>query len=251
MSLPEITSHDQWLAARKELLAREKELTRAQDALNADRRRLPMVRIDKPYRFQGPAGEIGMVDLFEGRRQLMLQHFMFEPAADDGCPSCSAGADEMSEGLLAHLRLRDTTFAAVSRAPLAKIENYKARKGWTFPWYSSHGSDFNYDFHATIDESVAPLEVNYRGRAELEATGNEAFGWILSSEQPFEMPGISCFLRDGDAVFHTYSTFARGAEALGGGYAFLDLTALGRQEEWEKPQGRAASPRAAMPDFAT
>jgi predicted dithiol-disulfide oxidoreductase (DUF899 family) len=251
MSLPEITSHDEWLAARKELLAREKELTRASDALNADRRRLPMVRVDKPYRFDGPTGEVGLVDLFEGRRQLMLQHFMFEPTADDGCPSCSAGADEMSEGLLDHLRTRDTTFAAVSRAPLAKIENYRSRKGWTFPWYSSHGSDFNYDFHATIDESMAPLEVNYRTRADLETAGNEAMSWILSAEQPFEMPGVSCFLRDGGDVFHTYSTFARGTEALGGGYAFLDLTALGRQEEWEEPQGRAASPRAAMPDFAT
>jgi predicted dithiol-disulfide oxidoreductase (DUF899 family) len=251
MSLPEITSHDEWLAARKELLAREKELTRANDALNADRRRLPMVRVDKPYRFDGPTGEVGLVDLFEGRRQLMLQHFMFEPTADDGCPSCSAGADEMSEGLLDHLRTRDTTFAAVSRAPLAKIENYRSRKGWTFAWYSSYGSDFNYDFHATIDESMAPLEVNYRTRADLETAGNEAMSWILSAEQPFEMPGISCFLRDGDDVFHTYSTFARGTEALGGGYAFLDLTALGRQEEWEEPQGRAGSPRAAMPDFAT
>jgi predicted dithiol-disulfide oxidoreductase (DUF899 family) len=251
MSLPEITSHDEWLAARKELLTREKELTRARDALNADRRRLPMARIEKPYRFEGPAGEIGMADLFEGRRQLMLQHFMFEPHWVDGCPSCSAGADEMSEGLLTHLHLRDTTFAAVSRAPLAKIEDYKARKGWTFPWYSSYGSDFNYDFHTTIDESVAPLEINYRTRPEIEATGNPAMAWVLTAEQPFEMPGISCFLRDGGEVFHTYSTFARGTEALGGGYAFLDLTALGRQEEWEEPQGRAASPRAAMPDFAT
>jgi len=251
MSLPEITSYDEWLAARKQLLTREKELTRVRDALNADRRRLPMVRMGKSYRFEGPAGEIGMADLFDGRRQLMLQHFMFEPHWDDGCPSCSAGADEMSEGLLAHLHLRDTTFAAVSRAPLARIENYKTRKGWTFPWYSSYGSDFNYDFHTTIDESVTPLEINYRTRAEIEATGNAGMAWVLTAEQPFEMPGISCFLRDGDDVFHTYSTFARGTEALGGAYAFLDMTALGRQEEWEEPKGRAVDPHGAIPDFAT
>ena len=132
-----------------------------------------------------------------------------------------------------------------------RSSDYKRRKGWTFPWYSTYGSDFNYDFHATIDESVAPLEINYRTRQEIEAAGDPAMSWVLTGEQPFEMPGISCFLREGDDVFHTYSTFARGTEALGGAYAFLDLTALGRQEEWEEPQGRAASPRAAMPDFAT
>ena len=213
MSLPEITSREAWTGARLALLAREKELTRARDALNADRRRLPMVRIDKPYVFAGPDGELRLVDLFEGRRQLFMQHFMFDPSWEDGCPSCSAGADEMSDGLLEHLHLRDTTFASVSRAPLAQIESYKARKGWTFPWYSSHGSDFNYDFHTTIDESVAPLEVNYRSRDEIAATRSDALGWVLSSEQPFEMPGISCFLREGDDVFHTYSTFGRGSEA--------------------------------------
>ena len=130
----------------------------------AERRPAPaaMVRMDKDYRFEGPRGEARLLDLFEGRRQLMVQHFMFDPAWDDGCPSCSADADEIAPGLLAHLHARDTTFAAVSRAPLAKLEDYRARKGWTFPWYSSYGSDFNYDFHTTIDESVAPLEFNYR-----------------------------------------------------------------------------------------
>ncbi len=242
MSLPEITSHDRWLAARKELLVREKEFTRLQDALNADRRRLPMVRIDKPYRFEGPAGEVGLVDLFEGRRQLMLQHFMFDPSGDDGCSSCSAGADELSDGparspARARHDLRGR-FAGTAR----EDRELPSRKGWTFPWYSSYGSDFNYDFHATIDESVAPLEVNYRTRERYRGgRQDEALSWILNAEQPFEMPGISCFLRDGDDVFHTYSTFARGTEALGGGYAFLDLTALGRQEEWEEPKGRAAS----------
>jgi predicted dithiol-disulfide oxidoreductase (DUF899 family) len=248
MSLPDITSRAEWLAARKHLLSREKELTRVRDALNSDRRRLPMVRIDKPYVFDGPGGKATLLDLFEARRQLMLQHFMFDPSWEDGCPSCSADADERSDGLVAHLDARNTTFAAVSRAPLAKLEAYKARKGWKFPWYSSHGSDFNYDFHTTIDESVAPLEINYRTRAELEAASPGH--WVLTAEQPIEMPGISCFLREGDDVFHTYSVFARGTEAIGGAYAYLDLTALGRQEDWEEPKGRAADPYGAMPDFA-
>ena len=251
MSLPEIAPRETWLAARKELLSREKELTRLRDELNADRRRLPMVRIEKEYRFEGPGGEATLVELFEGRRQLFVQHFMFDPSWDDGCPSCSAGADELSDGLLRHLHMRDTSFAAISRAPLAKIEDYRRRKGWTFPWYSSYGSDFNYDFHTTIDESVAPLEINYRSRAEIEALGRESMAWMLTSDQPMEMPGESCFLRDGDAVFHTYSTFGRGSEALGGAYAWLDLTALGRQEAWEEPKGRADLARAAQPDFAT
>ena len=248
MSLPEITSQEEWLAARKQLLKREKELTAARDALNADRRRLPMVRIDKPYVFEGPQGEVTLLDFFDGRRQLILQHFMFDPSWEDGCASCSAEADEVADGLLAHLHARDTTFASVARAPLAKIEAYKARKGWRHPFYSSFGSDFNYDFHTTIDESVAPLRVNYRTRAELEQAHPSS--WIFEAEQPFEMPGISCFLRDGDDVFHTYATYARGTEALGGAYAFLDLTALGRQEDWEKPEGRAADPHGAMPNFA-
>jgi predicted dithiol-disulfide oxidoreductase (DUF899 family) len=248
MSLPDVTSREEWLVARAQLLQREKELTRARDALNADRRRLPMVRIDKPYVFEGPLGQVALVDFFEGRRQLILQHFMFDPSWEDGCPSCSAEADELSAGHLAHLHVRDTTFASVGRAPFEKIEAYKARRGWTHPFYSSHGSDFNYDFHTTIDESVAPLEINYRTRAELEDAMPSS--WVLSAEQPFEMPGISCFLRDGDDVFHTYATYARGTEAIGGAYAFLDLTALGRQEDWEEPKGRAADPRGAMPDFA-
>jgi predicted dithiol-disulfide oxidoreductase (DUF899 family) len=180
----------------------------------------------------------------------MLQHFMFDPSWDDGCPSCTADADERSAGLVAHLNVRDTTFAVVSRAPLAKLEDYRARRGWNFPWYSSYGSDFNYDFHTTLDESLAPLEINYRSRDEI-AAANASPSWALEAKQPVEMPGISCFLRDGDDVFHTYSTFARGTEAIGGAYAYLDLTALGRQEEWEEPKGRAANVRAAMPDFAS
>jgi predicted dithiol-disulfide oxidoreductase (DUF899 family) len=251
MSLPKIASRDEWMAARVELLAREKELTRQTDALNADRRRLPMVRIDEDYVFTGPDGEIGLVDLFDGRRQLIVQHFMFDPDWEDGCSSCSAGVDELATGLLDHLHVRDTTFAAVSRAPFEKLEDYRKRKGWEFPWYSSNGSRFNYDFHATIDESVAPLEINYRTRSDIERPEGAAIAGAATADQPFEMPGISCFLRDGDDVFHTYSTFGRGTEALGGAYAFLDMTALGRQEEWEEPKGRADSARAAMPDFAT
>lgn len=248
MSLPEIVSRQEWLGRRKELLAREKELTRQIDGLNADRRRLPMVAVTKDYVFEGPAGAASLLDMFEGHRQLVLQHFMFDPSWDDGCSSCTAGVDELSDGLVAHLRARDTTYSLVSRAPLAKIEAYRNRKGWTIPWYSSHGSDFNYDFHVTIDESVALVEFNYRGKDELAAAGLD---WLGQPEnQPCEQPGVSFFLRDGDNVFHTYSTFARGTEMLGGAYSILDLTALGRQEEWEEPKGRAAAPRPAVPDFS-
>ncbi|HEX2742656.1 MAG TPA: DUF899 domain-containing protein [Rubrobacter sp.] len=237
MSLPKVVSRDEWLAARKELLAKEKEFTRQRDTLNAERRMLPMVRIDKDYVFEGPEAKAGLLDLFEGRRQLIVVHFMFDPGWDAGCSSCSASADEISDGLLEHLHTRDTTLVHVSRAPLAKIEAYKASKGWTFPWYSSYGSDFNYDFHVTLDESVVPAEYNYRTDVE--------------GEQPSEAPGRSCFLREGDNVFHTYSVYARGLETVGGSYYFLDETALGRQEEWEEPKGRAADARGAIPDFSS
>jgi predicted dithiol-disulfide oxidoreductase (DUF899 family) len=247
MSLPKVTSRQEWLAARKELLAKEKELTRQRDALNAERRRLPMVEIDKDYVFEGPDGKANLLDLFDGRSQLMVSHFMFDPSWDEGCSSCSAGADEMSEGLLRHLHTRDTSLVYVSRAPLEKIQRYKARKGWTFPWYSSYGTDFNYDFHVTLDESVAPIEYNYRTKAEHEQAGSASAG----DDQPMEGPGMSCFVRDGDRVFHTYSTYARGLESLGGSYYFLDLTALGRQEEWEEPKGRSANVRGAIPDFSS
>jgi predicted dithiol-disulfide oxidoreductase (DUF899 family) len=233
MSLPDVVSRAEWLAARRELLAEEKEMTRRRDALNAKRRRLPMVEIEKDYVFTGPGGQATLLDLFDGRRQLIVRHFMFDPTWDDGCTSCTAGADEISPGLLEHLHARDTTLVVVARAPLEKIERYKARRGWTFPWYSSYGSEFNYDFQVTLDPSVAAPEYNYRA---VDASG--------------EQPGQSCFLRDGERVFHTYSSYARGAEMTGGSYYYLDLTALGRQEEWEEPTGRAVDPRGARPDFS-
>jgi predicted dithiol-disulfide oxidoreductase (DUF899 family) len=247
MSLPDVVSREEWLLARKGLLAKEKELTRRRDALNAERRRLPMVEITKDYRFDGPDGAVSLLDLFEGRRQLIVGHFMFDPSWEDGCPSCTAGADEVSQGLLDHLHARDTTLVYVSRAPLDKLERYKARKGWTFPWYSSYGSDFNYDFHVTLDESVAPVEYNYRTPAEHEQAGT---AYYVAGAQPIEAPGSSYFLRDGNRVFHTYSAYARGAEMTGGSYYFLDLTALGRQEDWEEPKGRASSPHGAVPSFS-
>jgi predicted dithiol-disulfide oxidoreductase (DUF899 family) len=245
MTLPQIATREQWLIARKELLAKEKQLTRAIDAVNADRRRLPMVAIDKPYRFEGAQGQVGLREMFGGCRQLIVQHVMWLFDSDTGCLSCSASLDEMSPGMLAHLRARDTAFVVVSRGPFASIEKYRLSKGWTMPWFSSFGSDFNYDFHVTLDESVRPVEYNYRSQAELEAAGLTLVEPGKSSEQP----GISCFLREQDDIFHTYSTFARGADHLGGAYAFLDLTALGRQEEWEEPKGRVATAWSAVPDF--
>ena len=209
---------------------------------------MPRMAVQKEYRFDGPDGAASLLDLFGGRRQLVIYRFFFEPGVsgwpERGCVGCSFMADQV--GNLAHLNARDTTLAYVSRAPLAKIEDYKARKGWTFPWYSSYGSDFNYDFHVTMDESVAPVEYNYKTPAEHEEAGT---AYYFAGEQPSEQPGSSYFLRRGDDVFHTYSTYGRGAEQTGGSYYFLDLTALGRQEDWEEPKGRAASAHGARPDF--
>jgi predicted dithiol-disulfide oxidoreductase (DUF899 family) len=245
--LPEVVSRDAWLAARRELLISEKEAVRAKDALNTRRRLLPMVRVEKAYRFDGPDGPVGLLDLFAGERQLVVQHFMFDPGWEDGCGSCTAAVDELSDGLLRHLRARSTTYAVVARAPLAKLAKYRAKRGWSIPLYSSFGSDFNYDFHVTLDASVAPIRFNYRGPDELREAGME---WMLDTgNQPMEQPGMSCFLRDGDEVFHTYSTFGRGTEQTGGAYGILDMTALGRQEDWEQPKGRAGTSRGPVPDF--
>ncbi len=228
LNLPNVVSRDEWLAERKKLLTKEKELTRARDALNAERRRLPMVEIDKEYVFEGPEGKATLLDLFEGRRQLVVYHFMFDPSWDEGCPSCSLLADNV--GHLSHLHARDTSLVMVSRAPLDKIEDYKDRMGWTVPWYSSYGSDFNYDFHVTIDKSQDSVEYNYQ-----DLSGRDGSGSI-------EGHGTSVFLRDDGRVFHTYTTYARGAEILLGTYNFLDLTPLGRQEDWEEPAGRSDGP---------
>ena len=165
MTFPTFTAREEWLAARKELLAKEKELTRLRDALNTERRNLPMVEITKDYVFQGPGGPARLIDLFEGRRQLIVYHFMFDPEWEDGCPSCSAGTDELSPGFFEHLQTRDTSYAMVSRAPIEKLERWKAKKGWDVPWYSSHGTDFNYDFGVTVDESVGAAEYNFRTKA--------------------------------------------------------------------------------------
>lgn len=221
MNLPQIVSRDEWLAARKELLAKEKEETRRRDAIRAERSRLPMVEVEKEYVFEGPEGGASLLDLFEGRRQLIVQHFMFDPEWEDGCPSCTYAAEDIGD--LSHLHELDTSYAVVSRAPIGRIESYKQRKEWTFPWYSSFGSDFNYDFHATVDGDVAPVYVNYRTAAELEEAG-------IPSDMKGEIPGYSVFMRDGERVFHTYSTYARGVELLGSGTQFIDLTPLGRQE---------------------
>ena len=236
MALPDVVTRDEWLSARKALLEKEKEATRARDRLNAERRNLPMVEVTKRYELDGPQGRVSLLDVFQGRRQLIVYHFMFGPDWETGCPSCTAGIDEVSAGFLRHLHSRDTTFAVVARAPLAKLQQYQRERGWEhIPFYSSYGSDFNHDFRVTIDPSVAPPEYNYRPMPDAE---------------PGEAPGRSCFLRDGDRIFHTYSQYARGLESTGGSYYFLDLTALGRQEEWEEPKDRAVSPRGAVPDFS-
>jgi predicted dithiol-disulfide oxidoreductase (DUF899 family) len=238
MAFPEIVTREEWLEARKALLAREKQATREQDALNADRRRLPMVAVEKEYLFDGPDGLVSLAGLFGGRRQLIIQHVMFGPDWDTGCPGCTASIDEISDGLLTHLRSRDTTFVLVSRAPLDKLEKYREERGWSVPWYSSGGTDFNFDFHATVDKARQQFTYNYREEPDM-----------LGDNESTEVPGLSCFLRDGDQVFHTYSTWARGTDGLGGSYSLLDLTALGRQEDWEEPKGRAPRVHGADPTF--
>lgn len=231
---PEVVSREEWLKARKELLAKEKELTRRRDALNAERRRLPMVRIDKDYVFDGPDGKVRLMDLFDGCRQLIVYHFMFDPEWDKGCPGCTGFVNDLGD--LSMLRDRNTNMVLVSRAPLPKLEAYKAQKGWDLPWYSSFGSDFNYDFHVTLDEAVAPVEYNYRGKAELEERGESYFA-------KGEGHGLSVFFHLGDEVFHAYSAYARGVEGLTTVYSLLDVTPYGRQEDWEdSPPGWPQKP---------
>ncbi len=242
LNYPRIASRADWLAARKRLLAEEKALTKARDQLNRRRRELPMVRVDQDYAFIGPKGPARLLDLFDGRQQLIVYHFMWhwekgQPLADP-CRGCAGWADQIARGHLAQLRTRNTSLVLVSRAPLATIMPFKLRMGWNLPWYSSWGSSFNYDFGVSIDASVAPVMYNYTTPAEHAAGGTD---YYLKSEQPFDLPGLSCFLRKGDEVYHTYSTYGRGGEtAVGGSYYLLDITALGRQEDWEEPKGRAA-----------
>jgi predicted dithiol-disulfide oxidoreductase (DUF899 family) len=217
MQRPTIVSRDEWTAARKRLLVKEKEFNRQRDALSAERRKLPMEEIKKEYVFQGPEGRHTLADLFEGRRQLIVYHFMFDPAWDEGCPSCSFVADNFA-GALVHLAARDTAFAVISRAPLDQIERFKERMGWNFPWLSSFGTDFNYDFQVTLDGSHT--EYNY-APVSAQPAGRPHEG---------EREGLSVFLRDGDRLFHTYSTYQRGLDPFLNTYNFLDLTPLGRQE---------------------
>ncbi len=221
---PPIVSREQWLAERKTLLAHEKELTRQRDRTNAERRRLAMVKIEKTYLFEGPKGKTSLADLFAGRRQLIVYHFMFDPAWEEGCPGCTSYVNALGD--LSRLGQRDTSFVLISRAPLSKLEAYRAQKGWTLPWVSSFGSDFNYDFQVSHDEAVAPLEYNYQNKAEMEAKQGPI-------RKLGEGHGLSVFFQLKDALFHTYSAYARGTESLTDAYGLLDLTPYGRQEDFE------------------
>jgi predicted dithiol-disulfide oxidoreductase (DUF899 family) len=240
MSLPDVVSREQWLEARQRLLAQEKELTRRHDELNATRRRLPMVKVDQEYVFDGPAGQVTLKDLFGDKRQLIVQHVMFGPDWDQPCPGCSAAIEELSPGVLDHVSSRDTAFVLTSRAPYEKIAAKAKERGWDVPWYSTHGSDFNYDYQVSLDAERGQRDYNYRAEPGL-----------LGGDRSAEMPGYSCFLRDGDEIFHTYSAFARGTEYVGNAYTFLDMTALGRQEDWEEPKGRSNAVRGGDPTFTS
>lgn len=217
MKLPNVVSEEEWRAAREALLAEEKAHMRAGDALAAERRRLPMVRIDKDYVFEGPDGETSLLDLFEGRRQLIVYHFMFGPNQEEGCDGCSMVIDQIAP--LPHLHARDTSFAAVSRAPLEKLEAFKRRMGWEVPWYSWAGADFGVDFGTSPPEPQP------------------------DRHQDGEMFGISVFIRDGSEIYRTYFADRRALEAIGPVWSLLDLTPLGRQEDWEdSPDGYPQTP---------
>lgn len=236
---PTAVTREEWLTARKQLLAREREVTHLRDAVNAERRRLPMVKVEKDYLFEGPDGPVRLVDMFEGRHTLYIHHFMWLDDVDRGCPSCTGAADmTFTERDRALLTDKGVTFACVSRAPYASIARYRDEHGWTFPWYSTNDGDFSYDFHVTLDPSRTPIEYNYKSLEELHADG------FSEEDLRGDWPGASVFLRRGDEVFHTYSAFARGLDHSAVGYPFLDLTPYGRQEPWEEspagwPQGGA------------
>lgn len=222
---PPVVSREQWLTERKKLLADEKEQTKHYDRVNAQRRRLPMVKIEKEYVFTGPNGKPTLKDLFAGSRQLIVYHFMFDPKWDKGCSGCTGFVDALGD--LSLLKKNDTTFVVISRAPLEKLEKYKAEKGWDINWFSSFGSDFNYDFHVTLDPKVAPAEYNYRNKAEMAAAKGHPV--LLEGEEH----GLSVFFRLDDELFHTYSSYARGTESLTDAYRLLDMTPYGRQQEFE------------------
>ena len=214
-----VVSREEWLVARKSLLQREKEATRLRDAINAERLKLPWVMVEKDYEFDTPAGRKSLADLFDGRSQLIVYHFMLGPDWEAGCPGCSFLSDHL-DGALPHLNHHDVTLTAVSRAPLAKIEAYKRRMGWHFPWASSNGSDFNYDFHISVrDEDLAKGKVDYN------------FTELPADRAGGETPGLSAFIKDETGqVFHTYSSYARGPEELIGTLMILDRAPLGRNE---------------------
>ncbi|HEY0182779.1 MAG TPA: thioredoxin family protein [Rhodopila sp.] len=212
-----VVSREQWLDARKALLARERAMTHELDALRAERRQLPWVRIEKPYVFEGPEGECQLGDLFRGRSQLAIYHFMLTPGSDHVCPGCSFVADHI-DAARQHFEHADLSFAAVSRVPLQRIEAVKNRMGWTFPWVSSQGSDFNFDFGVSFTpEDIAAGRAIYN------------YGTVIRRSQ--DMFGASIFVKDeADAIFHSYSTYHRGAELLMGAFNWLDLVPKGRDE---------------------
>jgi predicted dithiol-disulfide oxidoreductase (DUF899 family) len=208
-----VVTHEEWLVARTEFLAREKEFTRQRYALAEARRTLPVEKVEKEYVFDGPRGAVTLRDLFEGRRQLIVYHFMFHPDRNAGCKHCSCVMDNIA-GSLVHLTARDTSFAAVSRAPLAKLDAFQRRMQWTFPWVSSLNNDFNYDYYATLNPERGYSFYNYR---TVPLRG--------------ELPGLSVFFRDGDLILHSYSTYFVGLDIFLPMYHLLDATPLGRQED--------------------
>jgi predicted dithiol-disulfide oxidoreductase (DUF899 family) len=221
MTEHKVATREEWLAARLKLLQAEKAHTRRGDELARMRQELPWVRIDKAYTFDTEGGAASLADLFRGRSQLLIYHFMLGPDWDEGCPSCSGLADGFDETHL-HLQNHDVAFTAVSRGPLEKLLAYRDRMGWSFPWASSGRSDFNYDFHVTIDASVAPVDYNYQDQAELEAAD------VAWREWSGEQPGMSAFALEDGRVYHTYSAYARGLDALWTMWQWLDRAPLGR-----------------------
>ena len=223
MSGHEIVDHERWIAARQELLAREKEFSRLREDLARQRRGLPWERVGKEYVFAGPEGALSLSDLFRGRSQLVVYHFMFTPDWDEGCPHCSFWADTF-DGAVVHLAARDISFVAISRAPLAKLTAYQRRMGWTFPWVSASATDFNYDFGV----SFAPAAL---------ADGTAGYNYGSTDAGLEDREGISVFCRDDTgAVFHTYSAYARGIDMVNSAYQFIDLTPKGRDEPSDAPQ---------------